>query len=248
MKIEQVAVQLYTLRDLTSKDMLATLRQLAAIGYRAVELAGYGDTTPETIRATLDELGMQAVSAHVQLERIEHNMDEVVQQMQALGCQYVVVPWLPEEQRGSKAKAQTLAERLNRVAPQLADQGLRLAYHNHQFEFEPIDGTTMWDVLVSETDPALVEFELDVYWAAFARHDPIALINEHGARISLLHLKDQAGDTGADAPVGDGTLPWQEILAASDARWYIVEQDHPRDPLDDVTRSLRHLTDLTAKA
>lgn len=243
MKTEHVAVQLYTLRDLTSNDMLGTLRQLAAIGYRAVELAGYGDATPESIRATLDELGMRAISAHVQLERIEQDLDQVVQEMQMLGCEYLVVPWLPEEQRGSKAKAQTLAERLNRVAPQVTGQGLRLAYHNHDFEFAPIDGTTMWDVLLAETDPA-VEFELDVYWAAFARRDPIALIKEQGSRIALLHLKDQAADTGKDAPVGDGVLPWAEILAASNACWLIAEQDHPRDPLDDVTRSLRYLESL----
>ncbi|HEY0605810.1 MAG TPA: sugar phosphate isomerase/epimerase [Herpetosiphonaceae bacterium] len=243
MNIEHVAVQLYTLRDLTSKDMLGTLRQLASIGYRAVELAGYGDATPETIRATLDEVGMRAISAHVQLERIEQDTDQVVQEMQTLGCEYLVVPWLPEEQRGSQAKAQTLAERLNRVAPQVTGQGLRLAYHNHDFEFAPVDGTTMWDVLIAEADPA-VEFELDVYWAAFAKRDPIALIKEQGSRIALLHLKDQAADTGKDAPVGDGVLPWSEILAASNARWLITEQDHPRDPIDDVTRSLRYLEGL----
>lgn len=243
MNTEKVGVQLYTLRDLTSKDMLGTLRQLASIGYRAVELAGYGDATPETIRATLDELGMRAISAHVQLEQIEQNTDQVVQQMQTLGCEYLVVPWLPEEQRGSKAKAQTLAERLNRAAPQVTSQGLRFAYHNHDFEFHEVDGTTMWDVLIAETDPA-VEFELDAYWAAFAKRDPIALIQEQGARIALLHLKDQAADTGKDAPVGDGVLPWSDILAASQARWLITEQDHPRDPLDDVTRSLRYLEGL----
>lgn len=244
MKTDQVAVQLYTLRDLTAHDMLGTLRQLAEIGYRAVELAGYGDATPATIRATLDELGMRAVAAHVQLERIEQNTDEVVREMRTLGCEYLVVPWLPEEQRGSKAKAQTLAERLNRVAPQVTGQGLRLAYHNHDFEFASTDGTTMWDVLLAETDPAQVEFELDVYWAAVAKRDPIVLIKEQGARIALLHLKDQAADTGKDAPVGDGVLPWSEILAASSARWLITEQDHPRDPLEDVTRSLRYLENL----
>jgi sugar phosphate isomerase/epimerase len=244
MKIDQVAVQLYTLRDLTSKDMLGTLRQLAQGGYRAVELAGYGDATPHTIRATLDELGMRAVSAHIGLDHLAQHSDEVIQQMQALGCQYVVVPWVAEERRGSRAQVQALAEQLNQLGRLVAQQGLRLAYHNHQFEFAPLDGSTIWDLLLDGTDPALVDFELDLFWAAVANYDPVALLRHHGARLPLLHLKDRAAGSGADAPVGAGVLPWQEILAAADARWYIVEQDHPADPLADVIRSLDHLRSL----
>ena len=241
MNNQHVAVQLYTLRDLTANDMLGTLRRLAAIGYRAVEFAGYGDATPTAIRATLDELGMRGIAAHIRLDQIEQNSAEVVEQMQALGCEYVVVPWIGEEHRGSVEQVRALAERLNRAGQRLAEQGLRLGYHNHQFEFEPLDGTSMWELLVAETDPALVDFELDIYWAAFAQRDPIALIEQHNARLPLLHLKDRAADDGRDAPVGDGTLPWDRILAATQARWQIVEQDHPRAPLDDVTRSLRYL-------
>jgi sugar phosphate isomerase/epimerase len=241
MKTEHIAVQLYTLRELTAKDMLGTLRQLAEIGYRAVEFAGYGDATPATIRATLDELGMRGIAAHIRLDQLEQNGNEVAEQMQALGCEYVVVPWIGEEHRGNVEQVRALAERLNRAGQRLAEQGLRLGYHNHQFEFAPLDGTTMWELLVAETDPALVDFELDVYWAAFAERDPIPLIEQHNARLPLLHLKDRATDDRPDAPLGDGTLPWEQILAASQARWHIVEQDHPRDPLEDVTRSLRYL-------
>ncbi|HEX6291917.1 MAG TPA: sugar phosphate isomerase/epimerase [Herpetosiphonaceae bacterium] len=247
MKIDQVAVQLYTLRDLTASDMLGTLRQLAQIGYRAVELAGYGNTTPQAIRAELDTLGMRAAAAHVRLDQLEQ-ADGAVEALKTIGCEYVVVPWVGEEHRGSVAQVRELAEQLNRTARRLAQHGLRLAYHNHQFEFAPLDGTTMWDLLVAETDPALVDFELDVYWAAYADQDPLALIERHGARLPLLHLKDRAADEERDAPVGQGTLPWEPILAASRARWYIVEQDHPRAPLADVAHSLRYLRGLAKAA
>jgi sugar phosphate isomerase/epimerase len=243
MKIDHVAVQLYTLRDLTAQDMPGTLRRLAEIGYRAVEFAGYGNATPQNIRAVLDELGMRGIAAHVRLQQLEQNTDQIAQELHHLGCEYIVVPWIGEEYRQSVDQVRRLAEQLNRMGRQMAEQGLRLAYHNHQFEFAPLDGTTMWDLLIAETDPALVDFELDIYWAAYAEHDPIALIEQHNARLTLLHLKDRATD-GSDAPVGDGSLPWERILATARARWYIVEQDHPREPLDDVARSLHSLRGL----
>jgi sugar phosphate isomerase/epimerase len=239
-------VQLYTLRAHTATDMLGTLRQVAAIGYRAVEFAGYGDQTASTIRPTLDELGLKAPAAHVPFHQFESNLAAVVNDMHTLGCHHVVVPSIPTEERADAAQVQQLAQRLNRIGQQVADEGLRLGYHNHAFEFAPLDGSTMWELLVENTDPALVDFELDVFWAVVGGFDPLDLLGRHGARVALVHLKDQSRDPGgSDAPVGDGQLPWDTILPAAAqntaAQLYIVEQDHPRDPLNDVARSFQYL-------
>lgn len=243
MKIDQVAVQLYTLRDLTANDMTGTLRQVAEIGYRGVEMAGYGNSSPREVRALLDTLGVRVAATHISIDQLEQQPAAALEDLGVLGCEYAVVPWIGEEYRASMDQVRKLAERLNQVGQRLHDAGRRLAYHNHQFEFAPLDGTTMWETLVAETDPALVDFELDVYWVVDGGFDPVELLQRHGERLRLLHVKDRSRAPGGTfAPVGDGSLPWPQILqAAPHASWYIVEQDTSDDPLGDIRRSFQHL-------
>jgi len=252
MATPQMALQLYTVRTETARDMLGTLRRLAGFGYRAVELAGYGNANPATIRAGLDELGMGALGAHVQLPALQTRPAEVFAEMRALGCEYVVVPSSPEEYRGSVAGAERLAGVLDDLGAQCRTAGFHFGYHNHAHEFADVAGQSMWERLVAATDPTLVGFELDVFWAAAAGADPVALIGQHGARLPLLHLKDKpVGSDRPDAPIGAGTLPWPAILAAGAAagvRWYIVEQDHPQDALREVAQSLQYLAPLLGGA
>lgn len=250
MNRDQIALQLYTVREFTAQDMLDTLRVLAQQGYRAFEFAGLGGVPAKTIRATLDEHQLRAIGAHVSLSLLATQPERALAELQTLGCDYAVVPSVPPEQRDSSDQIRVLAAQLNRLGELCQSHGLRLAYHNHAFEFAPLDesGTTMFELLTAETDSALVSLELDVYWAEHAGRDSVALLEQHRGRVPLLHVKDMLADeTRADAPVGEGTLRWPEILAAADAsgtQWYIVEQDHPRDALNDVQRSLYNLARL----
>lgn len=245
MQIDQLALQLYTLRSHTKADMLGALRQVAAAGYRNVELSGYGDAAPQTIRAALDALGVRAVSAHTPLHQHLRNPEQLLDELHTLGCEYAVVPSGGVERRQSVDAARRFAEELNRIGARCHTAGLRLGYHNHAFEFEPLETTSFWDVLVAETDPALVALELDVAWAHVGGHDPAELLRRLDGRAALIHAKDhQGGASFVDTPVGDGVLDWPAILAAADetgVRYYIVEQDHPRDPLPDVRRSYEAL-------
>jgi len=129
-------------------------------------------------------------------------------------------------------------------------EGVTFSYHNHDFEFAPLDGTTMWDVLIRETDPGFVGLELDLYWIKYAGTDPETVLRAVGDLVSLVHLKDMApDDTLSDLPVGEGTLPWSALLEAADAagvEWFIVEQDNPRDALEDVKTSLQYLRGLAS--
>ena len=253
MRADQIALQLYTVRAGTAGDFIGTLERLAGMGYRAVEFAGYGNVPPNELRAALDRLGLRAMGAHVRLDHFEGRLGETIDELRTLGCEYAVVPAVPQERRGSADAVRRLAQSFNRWAEECRSAGLRFGYHNHAFEFAPLDGgQTMYDLLTAETDPALVALELDVYWAQHAGVDPLGLIRRHADRLPLLHVKDMAGDAErSDVPVGEGTLPWAEILAAGDAagtRWYIVEQDHPRSPMEDVERSLRNLERMAAPA
>jgi sugar phosphate isomerase/epimerase len=225
--------------------MAGTLRQVAAMGYPAVELAGYGGLSVAELGAVLNECGLRAMGAHVGYAQFETRAAEVIAELRALGCEYAVVPSLPNEYREDAAKARHAAEQFNRWAALCRDAGLRFAYHNHHFEFAPLGDGTLYDILVAGTDPATVDLELDAFWAHYAGVSPVAVIERLGQRASVVHLKDMApGEHRADAPVGAGIINWDDILAAGravGARWYIVEQDHPQNPLADVETSLRYL-------
>jgi sugar phosphate isomerase/epimerase len=143
-----------------------------------------------------------------------------------------------------------LAESLNRWGELCRQESVTFSYHNHDFEFAPLGETTMWDVLIKETDPSLVHFELDLYWVRYGGADPEPLLSDLGDRIPLVHLKDMASDDQrSDLPVGEGTMPWNGLLEAADAagvEWYVAEQDNPRDALEDVRTSLQSMRELAS--
>ncbi|GEO24273.1 sugar phosphate isomerase [Alicyclobacillus acidoterrestris] len=228
MAVANLALQLYTLRDLLEKDFAGTLRKVADIGYQAVELHTYGGFTPVQLRNLLDDLGLQAVSAHVALARIESELGNVVEEAKTIGFQYIVVPWLPPERRQTKEDYEKLIATLAHAGDELAQAGLQLVYHNHDFEFTKFDGEFMLDTLFAKTDAKRVQAELDLYWIHRAGADPVAYINKYAGRLDLLHMKDASAADGSFAEVGQGVLDWDKIIAAAkDAgvKWYIVEQD-----------------------
>jgi sugar phosphate isomerase/epimerase len=241
---------MYTVRSLTSSDMLGTLRRVAELGFGSVEFAGFGNIPVPALRATLDELGLRALGAHVQYATFVSGVQALCDDLRVLGCEYAIVPSIPQEMRADPGTARALPAQLEEWGRVCQQSGLRFAYHNHAYEFAALNGSagTLFDALLG-TDPALVDLELDVFWAEYAGRDALQLIKDHGDRITLLHVKDIARDQDPqDVPVGRGTLDWGAILAAGEAahvRWFVVEQDNPRDPLDDITQSLRYLERYT---
>jgi sugar phosphate isomerase/epimerase len=247
MRHDQIAVQLYTLRRLLAVDLPGTLRAVATAGYRAVELAGLPETAPDELTRLLDDAGLQVVASHESIEDLRDDASAVGDRLAALQCPRLIVPWMPEEDRRNAADVQRFAAELGAYAQKFATLGIRVGYHNHSFEFAPLDGTTVWDVLLAELPPE-VELELDVYWAAVGGRDPVAVIRAAPDRVRLLHMKDRtAGPEPHDAPTGEGILPFPEIVEAGravGAEWYIVEQDEPSNPLDNIASSLRYLNDI----
>jgi sugar phosphate isomerase/epimerase len=251
-KEANIALQLYTIRELTGTDMLGSLKQLAAQGYRAVEFAGYGGVPTSEIRALLDELGMRAIAAHIGLDDLTVRPQEVLSDLTTLGCTYAIVAYVAEDRRQTIQDVRNIGETFNRYGQLCRDAGLRFAYHNHAFEFAPLEGSTMYDILLETTDPELVAFELDIFWVNYSGTDHFPVINQLAGRIPLVHIKDlEAGKERQDAPVGEGIMPWSEILpacAAAGTEWYVIEQDHPRNPMRDVEVSLNNLAQLLDNA
>jgi sugar phosphate isomerase/epimerase len=251
MRLDQIALQLYTVRGIARNDLEGTLRAVAAAGYDAVELAGLPDTPTNELAGMLASAGLRVVASHEGIERLRADAEGVAERLAGLECPRAIVPWMPEEDRRTAADVRRFAAEVGGYAATFARHGIGLGYHNHAFEFAPLDGTTTWDVLLAEL-PAEVAIELDVYWAAAGGRDPVADIRATAGRVRLLHMKDRsAGPEPHDVPPGEGTLPFPSIVdAGRDAgvEWYIVEQDEPADPIADVTRGLGYLRSLAGTA
>lgn len=251
MRPDQIAVQLYTLRAESARDLAGTLHSVSTAGYRAVELAGLPPIEPERLRDLLAAEQLQPIAAHESLEALRADVGAVLDRLVTLGCSRIIVPWLPEEERSDPPGVRRLAAELGAIARVCAGRGISLGYHNHAFEFAALDGTTVWDVLL-DTLPLEVELEIDVYWAAIGGRDPVEVIRGAGERVHLLHMKDMApGSDRGDVTPGDGILSWREIVAAgtaADVAWYVVEEDNPRDAVAEIARGLDYLRGLASSA
>lgn len=228
------------------RDVDATLAAVAAIGYRTVEFAGYHGHSPAGIRQLLERHGLTAPSSHVPYTESADAWDRALADACEVGHEYVTVPWLPESARSTPDAWRRTAQQLNRLATAAHAAGIRLAYHNHDFELTRLGDVVPLDLLLADTEPGLVEFQLDVYWAARAGHDPVAWLQRHPRRFTMLHLKDSSGPPDHRMlDVGAGTIDFPAILAqadVADVRHSFVEHDRPADAMASIRSSYDYLS------
>jgi len=249
-----IAVQLYTVREQLrdASGVGGVLGRLREIGYRAVEVAGLGSTTPERFGAELVRHDMVACGVHVPLERLVADLDGVSAECKEWGCRYVVVPSLPDEYRNQEGYRRFAAEAVE-ISARLRSFGLRLAYHNHSHELERYGAQTALEALFAATTSDTLLAELDTYWLQHGGANPATWIRRLKGRAPLVHLKDMVVVRGrpVDAEIGEGNLDWADILnACRDAgtEWLVVEQDEPkRDPMESVAISYVNLQRLLAE-
>lgn len=249
-KIKRVGLQLYTVRDLMKTDVPGTLAKVAAIGYKEVEFAGYFGQTPAQIRDLLRRNKLDSPSTHLQLDMLDNGWQKNLDDAKKIGHKWATIAWIPEEKRPTTLDGwKRLAASFNRAAARAKSADLRLAYHNHDFEIRPVGGSRPLDVLLTETDPALVDFELDLYWVVNGGGDPLDFFNRYPKRFKLLHVKDSAGPPDHKiVDPGKGIIDFRAIFAQSDkagVRHYFVEHDQPADPLATIRDSYNYLRSLT---
>lgn len=237
----RLSVQLYTLRDAMGADPASTLAQVRESGLEYVELAGTYGLPAADFAAMLRDHDLKVSGSHVGLEALEKSFDDVVAEAHAFDIEWVIVPYVSEDRRNWGQLAQTLSG----LGERLTAEGLSLAYHNHDFEIRADQGLR---VLVAETHPMLVSFEIDLGWVRFAGEDPAKLLWELGPRAPLVHLKDM--DPGCGNPhvvAGDGAVHWDEVLAACEGigvQYGVIEMDlPPNDPIQDVRTCVRYFQD-----
>lgn len=244
--LQPLGLQLYTVRTLLADDVPGTLAAVAEIGYREVETAGLHGVPAARFRALLDDHGLRAVSAHVGLDVLQDDPARALDEAATLGQRWLTVPWLAEGDRTPDGYRR-VAEALNRAGEAAASVGCRVAYHNHDFEFAPLDGgVTGWALLVSETDAALVDLQMDLFWAVHAGADPVAWFQAHPGRFPMVHAKDRTA-SGDMVDVGSGAMDFRALLGAGRAaglRHILVEHDRPAHPLESIRNSYATLAAL----
>ena len=259
---KQIGIQLYTLRNQIDDDVNATIKAVADAGYQQVEPYGFPDAKPMMDAAK--DLGLAVNSTHFAWDSVVNPDDkgvapfaEILSKANDAGLTHLVIPYLADKNRRTLDDYRTLAERCNQAAEQSKAAGIQLAYHNHAFEFKPMEGgKTGYDVLIEEFSPDM-HFEVDVFWIQVGGKDPVALIKSLTGRVSQLHLKDlnkeietpNYGSIPNEAfeELGDGVIAMEPILdVAKQARVKIchVEQDHSPHPLESIRQSMRHLNSL----
>lgn len=260
-----IGIQLYTLGPDATKDLEGTLKAIADIGYRDVELAGFLGRTPAQLKSALDAAGLVCSSAHIQARSrgggdptFGGDLGELSDALHTIGAKTAVMPstYIPDRLDQKPATGEdvggylrrilgqftaddwkTNADFLNDKAKALQKAGIKVGYHNHNFEFGPVGKTNGLEILLQNTDPELVTFEMDVGWVAAGGRDPLELLAHHKGRFTLMHVKDIKATTKTNyelrqdpTEIGAGKLNWKKLLPAayaSGVRGFFVEQEPP---------------------
>ena len=252
MKINQVAAQLFTLREhlKTPADIAASLKKVRAIGYEAVQISGMGPIAEEELVTILRDEGLTCCATHERGEKILNEPAAVAERLAKLNCQYTAYPFPGGYDLNDFAQVTALAKKLDAAGAVLRAAGKVLTYHNHNHEFIRHRGKPVLRHLYDLTSPENLQAELDTYWIQAGGGDPADWCRHLQGRLPLLHLKDYAINAQAQpvfAEIGNGNLNWPEIIPAAESagcRWFIVEQDVcPGDPFESLAISFRHLRD-----
>ena len=248
-----VGIQLYSVRDDCAKDLPGTVGALAKAGFDGVEYAGYHGRDAKTLRKMQDDLGLRCCGTHTGLDTLlGDELERTVDFNLALGNRYLIVPWLDEDRRGSKAAWVETARLFSELAAKVKSRGMQVGFHAHANEFHLVNGEIPWDIFGTTTDPAVV-MQLDTANCLSAGGDPVAELSRWPGRAVTVHMKEYSAKKG-DALIGEGDVPWSKVLplVTGDPRteWLIIEQEEWRfPPVECAARDLEGLRRLlSAKA
>ena len=239
-----VGLQLYTVRQQLDTDFEGTLRKVAAIGYKQVQFSGFHNQPVPKIKQLIDQLDLKTAAGHFSYDLLKSNLSQVNDDAHTLGMSYVVLSSVPDSFRHSIDGYKRAADFFNKTGEGCRKAGLHFGYHNHNRDFEKFGDTIALDLMIQNTDPASVTFEMDCFWVTRAGYDPVAYMNKYPGRFPVLHIKDErkhypptvSGPTPSEAfaPVGKGIIDWKRIFKAAPRggmKYYFVEQDQTELPV-----------------
>ncbi|HEX4414622.1 MAG TPA: sugar phosphate isomerase/epimerase [Lacipirellulaceae bacterium] len=253
-----IGLQLYSLREQFAKDVPGTLDKVRDFGIKNVELAGTYGLTPEKFKAELDSRGLKAISGHFAFEKFRDDPESIAEEAEKLGLKYAGCAWIGHKGTFDEKSCREAAKVFNHAGEVLAKHGIKFNYHTHGYEFQPYGSETLFDLLMKETKPEFVSFEMDVFWIVHAGQDPVALFDKYGDRFALVHLKDMKQGTPVnlltgtspvtnDVALGTGTINYHRVLPAAakaGVKWYFIEDESPTSE-QQIPVSLRYLETVT---
>ncbi|MBN1294548.1 MAG: sugar phosphate isomerase/epimerase [Candidatus Latescibacteria bacterium] len=243
-----IGVQLYSVRDDCKKDFPGVLEAIAEMGYDGVEFAGYHDRSAKEIRKMLDDNGLKACGTHTAMNTLEgDNFQKTVDFNKEIGNIYLIVPWLDEKEHKTKQAWLARAAQFNELDEKARDQNMRVGYHNHMFEFTPIDGELPWDIFFGNTNKSVI-MQFDTGNALHGGGNPLPFLKKYPGRAVTVHVKEYSA-TNPKALVGEGDINWKELFEVCETiggtEWYIVEQEqYPYPPLESIDRCLKNLRSM----
>jgi sugar phosphate isomerase/epimerase len=255
---EGVGLQLYSLRNEFPKDVPGTLDQVRGWGVRYVELAGTYNLPPEKFRAMLQQRGLEPIGMHFPYNQFRDDVEGIAREAKALGLKYVGCAYIGHKAPFDEAQCLQAADVFNRAGEALAKHGLKFYYHNHGYEFRPYGDGTLFDLLVTKTNPQYVSFQLDVLWAFLPGQDPVKLLEKYPNRWLLLHLKDlrkgvptNEGPKSStaltnDVALGTGQVDWAPLVRAAmkvGVKYYFIEDESP-SAVEQIPESLKFVKQL----
>lgn len=258
-KSKNIGLQLYTLRESFAKDVKGVLEHVTKSGYKEVETYGYSidkgffGTSAKDFKKTLDDNGLKASSGHYDFKAFIKGestdfLKASIECANQLGSEYIVIPWLEEDLRSNIDDYKRIAQKANEAAALCKQAGLKLAYHNHDFEFKKYGNQTGYDILLQETDKKLVDFELDLYWAVRSGNDPLQLFKANPGRFTMWHVKDMdKSKADWNTEIGEGSIDFKAIFAESKLsgmKHFFVEQEtnYSPNPSDSIKTSWEYVS------
>jgi len=248
-----IGLQLYTVRDKIKQDLKSTLEKVAKIGYNSLEAAGYNVTdgtfygmAPKAFTELLNGLGMTLNSSHTVFEL--DSAEKVIGDAASAGAKYIIYPFLPDKFRTNLDGWKATAEKFNKIGEIAKKNGIQFGYHNHAFEFEKMEDQIPYDLLLTQTDPSLVTFEMDLYWVTKGGYSPVDYFKKYPGRFQLWHVKDMTKtDDMFFAPVGSGRIEFSSIFAekkTAGMKYFFVEQDSFKelDAFESIEMSYKYLS------
>ena len=254
---ERIGLQLYSLRDQFARDVPKTLDQVHDFGIKYVETHSMYGLTPEKFRAELDSRGLKAVSGHFSYDQCRDDIEGVAREAKILGEEYVGCAWIPHQDPFDEKTCRDAITVFNRAGEALAKHGLRFFYHTHGYEFLPYGKGTLFDLMMAETKPRFVHYEMDVFWIVHPGQDPTKLLAQYGSRFELMHVKDMKqgtptgvftghADLSSNVALGAGVIDWRAVFKAArkaGVKWYFIEDESPSS-VQQIPESLKFLEQL----
>jgi sugar phosphate isomerase/epimerase len=256
--VKKVGLQLYSLRDQLPKDVKGVIAKVAAAGYKEVEPFGYSKgggfwgLKPKEFSDLLKANGLTTPSAHYDMNQFfgsgkTENLESYIEAANATGQSHIIIPSINGEFIKTVEECKAVADKMNKAAEICKKSGLKLGYHNHNFEWKPIGDTTFYDTIIDHTDPKLVAMEMDIYWVVRSGKDPLALMAKHPGRFEFVHIKDMdKTNSGLNTEIGKGSIDFVKILSHAKeggVKHFIVEQENyiNIDPYVSIAESANYL-------